>query len=193
MKQELIPQNQIKYQNNNYITTSRLAKLCGVSRFTIINWVKQNRIKSISTAGGHRRIPFSEVISCLETLHRKDESSPVKLFGYCWEFADLTDHNGKCRNCLINKRNAPYCFLLVREFGKDSIGCNGDCLTCGYFEKFFNKQEQADKPNKAECTDMDKQADKAKKNFLFSCSYNVGLGMRWIKRRIVDFMWFMDI
>jgi len=192
MEQELIPQDQIKSQGN-YITTSRLAKLCGVSRFTIINWVKQNRIKSIRTAGGHRRIPFSEAISCLETLHKKEKSSPVKLFGYCWEVADLTGCNEKCRDCLINKRNISCCFLLVREFGKDAIGCEGDCLNCSYFDKFFNKLKQADKPSIAECIDTDKQTIKAKKNFLFSCSYNLGLSMRWLKRRFVDFMWFMNI
>lgn len=53
----------------DYLTTTELARICGVSRFTIINWVKKGKIKSFETIGGHRRIAFSEVILFLEALH----------------------------------------------------------------------------------------------------------------------------
>ncbi len=34
---------------SGYMTTTKLASLCGVSRFTIINWIKRGRIKAIRT------------------------------------------------------------------------------------------------------------------------------------------------
>ena len=111
-----MPQEKINSQTN-YITTSRLAKLCGVSRFTIINWVKQEKITSIKTAGGHRRIPISEVITCLENFQKDERNSPAYIFKHCWDSAGSEGRNGKCRNCLINKRNITQCFVLVREVG----------------------------------------------------------------------------
>ena len=43
--------------NEDYFTTTKLADLCGVTRFTVINWVKAGKLKAVSTMGGHRRIP----------------------------------------------------------------------------------------------------------------------------------------
>jgi len=30
--------------------------------------------------------------------------------------------------------------VVVRQFGKEVIHCEGDCLSCGYFEKFLGSQ-----------------------------------------------------
>ena len=51
-----------------YLTTTQLAKLCGVSRFSIINWVNQGKISAAKTMGGHYRIPVAEGRSFLETF-----------------------------------------------------------------------------------------------------------------------------
>jgi excisionase family DNA binding protein len=65
-------------QRNGYLTTTEFAKLCGVSRFTIINWAKQGRIKTIKTAGGHYRIPETEAINLLRTENKRNKD---KSFG----------------------------------------------------------------------------------------------------------------
>ena len=71
-------------QRSGYLTTTEFAKLFGVSRFTIINWAKRGRIKSIRTAGRHYRIPASEALSLLRTFEEKKE----------------TRSDEECRNCL---------------------------------------------------------------------------------------------
>ncbi|HIJ52772.1 MAG TPA: excisionase family DNA-binding protein [Planctomycetes bacterium] len=71
-------------QRSGYLTTTEFAKLFGVSRFTIINWAKRGRIKSIRTAGRHYRIPASEALSLLRTFEEKKETSSDE----------------ECRNCL---------------------------------------------------------------------------------------------
>ena len=53
---------------NEYITTTELAALCGVSRFTIINWTEQGVISCVKTVGGHRRILRSEALNVIESL-----------------------------------------------------------------------------------------------------------------------------
>jgi excisionase family DNA binding protein len=65
---------------NGYMTTTELSKLCGVSRFTIINWIKQGKIKVIKTVGNHYRIPESEAISLLDDIdENKKPSKNVSL------------------------------------------------------------------------------------------------------------------
>jgi len=202
MMEEITPKYQIK-SHNSYITTSELAKFCGVSRFTVINWVNQGKIKTIKTAGGHRRIPFSEVLFFLETLHIDKEKKSVlsEPLAHCWEYVEKTRCEKKCRNCLIYKRNIDYCFLVVRQFGKEMIRCQGNCLDCDYFNEFFNKRMKAGKwsdkktnlslgsqsmANEVKDIDMSKEIIEEKKNFLYSFSHNLGLGMRGLKKRIVN-------
>ncbi|MBF0503622.1 MAG: helix-turn-helix domain-containing protein [Candidatus Omnitrophica bacterium] len=49
-----------------YFTTSQAAKALHVTRFTILNWIKQGKIKAASTFGGHHRIPESCITSLLK-------------------------------------------------------------------------------------------------------------------------------
>ncbi len=58
---------------SGYMTTTELSRLCGVSRFTIINWIKRGKIKVIRTVGNHYRIPESEAVSLLDTIEEKQD------------------------------------------------------------------------------------------------------------------------
>ncbi len=66
-------------QRNGYLTTTEFAKLCGVSRFTIINWAKQGRIKTIKTVGGHYRIPEMEALNLLKTYNQRNKDRSFDL------------------------------------------------------------------------------------------------------------------
>jgi len=131
-----------------YLTTTELAKFCGVSRFTILSWIDKGKISTIRTVGGKHRIPVSEAISFLETLQRKSSPKEKKVttsgaLGHCWEYLQKTNCERECKNCLIYGREIDYCFVVVRQFGKGVIRCMGDCLSCGYFEKFFGSQSKS--------------------------------------------------
>ena len=98
MSKEAILRDQIIPQETQHLSTSQLAKLCGVSRFSIINWVHQGKIKTINTVGGHSRISLPEAISFLEDLHldkeKKGKVSEALL--HCWEHAENTRCKTKC-------------------------------------------------------------------------------------------------
>jgi excisionase family DNA binding protein len=107
-------------KRSGYMTTTELAKLCGVSRFTIINWVKQGRIKVIRTAGRHCRIPVSEALSLLRTFGKKKKSSYTELKKPCRQQVLTTKSDEECGNCLTSnekikqvkakKKNVLYAF-----------------------------------------------------------------------------------
>lgn len=91
-------------QRNGYLTTTEFARLCGVSRFTIINWAKQGRIKTIKTAGGHYRIPEAEALQLLRTnaQKNKDESFGLEENGRTRRKKAVGDEES--RRCLTDEQ-----------------------------------------------------------------------------------------
>jgi len=178
--------NKIKLEKD-YLSTTELAKLCGVSRFTIINWTNQGKINAFRTIGGKYRIPVTEAISFLENLHRQishknmNDLAPDAL-GHCWEYPRKTNCDNRCKNCLIHGREVDYCFVVVRQFGKGVIRCKGDCLNCEYFSEFFgfySKGPQAEEPP----DESSKKAVTAKKTFMYNFVYGIGRGVHGLKRK----------
>ncbi|HPW45527.1 MAG TPA: helix-turn-helix domain-containing protein [bacterium] len=49
------------------LSTNQVAQLCGVHRTTIINWVKEGKLRAYVTAGGHRRILPEEMVRFVES------------------------------------------------------------------------------------------------------------------------------
>ncbi len=93
-------------RRSGYLTTTELARLCGVSRFTIINWTKQGRIKATRTVGRHYRIPVSEALSLLRTFEEKKKSSSSDLKEPCRQQVPTTNGDEERRNCLTsNEKN----------------------------------------------------------------------------------------
>jgi len=55
------------------------AQLTGVSYPTLKQWIYKGKIKSVKTAGGHHRIPRSEIDRIVGTDKRKTRKKPVGL------------------------------------------------------------------------------------------------------------------
>ena len=167
-----------------YLTTTELAKFCGVSRFTILSWIDKGKISTIRTVGGKHRIPVSEAISFLETLQRKSSPKEKKVttsgaLGHCWEYLQKTNCERECKNCLIYGREIDYCFVVVRQFGKGVIRCMGDCLSCGYFEKFFGSHSKLTELDTSNGKSV--EIDTKKKNFFDNFISDVAQGNDGIK------------
>jgi len=175
----------------DYLTTTELARFCGVSRFTIINWTNRGKIKAIRTAGGHYRIPVSEAVSFLDVFHKDKNGVASGSLGRCWEYLQKTNCHKECSNCLIYRRETDYCFEVARQFGKGVIRCTGECLDCGYFQEFFSfhseraqLKETCDKRSKK--ATKSKEATTEKKNLLYSVVYGAGRGVHQMKKRAVS-------
>ena len=177
---EVLTDGKTKSQKN-YLTTTELARTCGVSRFSIINWINQGKIRAFRTVGRQYRIPASEAISFFETFHKVKNTTASGLLVRCWEYLQKTNCDKECRNCLIYERRIDYCFVVVRQFGKEVIRCKGDCLNCDYFNEIFNKSKKIEKPSDGKIDII-----KEKKDFLYHFGYNVGYSVQGLKERIKD-------
>lgn len=187
MKNQAIANDKTKHREE-YLTTTELARLCGVSRFTIINWINRGKIRTVRTVGRHYRIPVPEAVSFLETLHpetlhKKKRHAASGSSVHCWECLQKTNCDKECRNCLIHGKETDYCFVAVRQFHKGAVRCKGDCLNCGYFEEFFgldSKEMQLEEsPDK-----RSKEAATEKRNLLYNFVYGAGRGASELKGKV---------
>ena len=181
---ETVTKNKINLRKD-CLTTTELAKLCGVSRFTIINWVNRDKIRTMKTVGGHCRIPISEAISFYEAFHKENSGAASESLCHCWEYPQKTNSEKECESCLLYKSRINYCFVVVREFGKEVIHCKGDCLNCDYFEEFFSSYSKSEQLNEVH-EDKGEKVAKDKKSFLYSFAYGVGRGIQEVKEKVTD-------
>ncbi|MFC1676653.1 helix-turn-helix domain-containing protein [Planctomycetota bacterium] len=184
MLKEAIVKNKISLRKD-YLTTTELAKLCGVSRFTIINWVNRGKIGTIKTIGGHCRIPVSEAISFYESFYKKKTGDISESLCHCWEYPQKANCDKECKNCLLYKSRINYCFVVVREFGKKVVHCEGDCLSCDYFEEFFSSYSKIEQANEAH-EDKGEKIAKDKKSFLYNFVYGFGRSVQGVKEKVTD-------
>ena len=184
MRKKAMAGNKTK-SRKDYLTTTELARLCGVSRFTIVNWVNQGKIRAIRTVGKHYRIPLSEAISLFEAFRNEKNGVASGSLGHCWEYVQKASCDKKCGDCLIYGRKINHCFVVVQQFGKEVIHCKGDCLNCGYFKEFFSiysKTEQLEEP----CDKKSEEATREKRDFLYYFVYGVGRGVHEVKETVVN-------
>ena len=128
--------------DDQYLTTTQAAEILKVSRFSVLNWVKQGKLRAIATAGRHQRIPKKSITDFLRKKGMNNgssisaESEDVQV--RCWESKEVkASGRHHCAGCLVFKQKANRCFLTVKAFGNDKVHCNMDCLKCAYFAKHF--------------------------------------------------------
>jgi len=67
------------YPGEKFLRTSDVAKMLHVSPKTVSRWAKEGRIPHLSTLGGHRRFPATEIERLMDELsgHKEGTSSQV--------------------------------------------------------------------------------------------------------------------
>ena len=130
--------------SDEFIPTTEAAELCRVTRFTIRNWILENKLKASQTAGGHHRIRRADLLKFMKDvgIQPATASPKSKAFLHCWEYLNLTSADSeKCKSCLVFKEQANRCFLTVRQFGPEKVSCCKDCSECEYMAAYFPEEQ----------------------------------------------------
>ncbi|OIO39730.1 MAG: hypothetical protein AUJ71_00045 [Candidatus Omnitrophica bacterium CG1_02_49_16] len=53
---------------NQYFSTSEAAKICQVTPGSVIRWIKEGKLETAVTAGGHRRIPAASLLNLVKRM-----------------------------------------------------------------------------------------------------------------------------
>jgi excisionase family DNA binding protein len=127
-----------------FLTTSETAKLFGVTRFTILNWIRGKKLKAAQTVGRRNRILKTDLLRfmnqhCIASLNLPEQ---FKEFVNCWDYARFNHLSGhECKQCLVFKEKMNRCFLTVHEFGHGKVRCGQDCSDCSYLDVFFPEKK----------------------------------------------------
>lgn len=130
------------------LTTGQAAKLCSVTRDTVLKWIKRGGLSPARTAGGHYRIAPKELERFLPALARRRDKAAAEMpnaesaaHSRCWEYLSGGgggDPRVACRNCLAYQVEARWCFRLKRldSLNFARCGCGPeDCGDCPYYRQ----------------------------------------------------------
>lgn len=129
-----------------YFTTNDIAKICSVTRQTVINWIKMGRLKAVVTPGGHRRVMREELVSFMERngldlllLEQFEENSKSQV-PHCWEYFSTgfprKTSKHSCSKCLVMQSKALRCYLLKQKTVQEADTCKTSCESCAYLRKY---------------------------------------------------------
>jgi excisionase family DNA binding protein len=135
-----------------YYSTVDVAKLCSVTRFSVINWAKQRILKSTKTPGGHRRIHRADLISFIKTYKigidavKSEKLISQSDFLRCWEFHKSPAMNGvhNCKLCVVFLSDTKKCYTLREHVAHQKVFCQTSCLSCEYYKKIHLDQEDCE-------------------------------------------------
>lgn len=169
----------------SYLSTGKASALLSVTSDTILKWIKQGKLPTVRTVGGHHRIPKEAVSALLNPVEKGpsfSHSSPEKRLVHCWEFFA---ENGKtrpgCQSCLVLRAQALKCFEmnhLSKNMGFNGGTCASSCENCAYFHfhqgRPFKVLVVTDNPTCRE--NLTRQAGSQNIQFQFvSCEYESSL------------------
>jgi excisionase family DNA binding protein len=136
---------------DSWLTTGGVARLCSVKADTVQKWIRRGRITAQRTAGGHYRIPLSDIEPFLT------RSSEVRWFSpppnecrpqplRCWEY--LSDNGAvhdSCTKCVVYRVRAAWCFEVLGtgpESGHSRQFCRNQdsCQDCAYYQRVHGKR-----------------------------------------------------
>ena len=126
-----------------YYSTVEAAKICNVTRFSIINWTDKGLMRTRKTPGGHRRIYHEDLRAFIKTygigLDSIKDSKFIDQADYlrCWEFHRNAKRgeSHKCKKCVVFLSGTKKCYTLRKELGHQKIFCKTSCTHCKYHKK----------------------------------------------------------
>ncbi len=131
----------------DYFTTNEIAKICRVTRQTVINWIKSGRLQAQITPGRHRRIMREALITFLEnagldlSIVEDYEEEVQKRLPYCWEYYAIgfsgRNSSHRCEGCLVKRVKALHCYLLADKIDIADEFCQTSCEECRYYHRYI--------------------------------------------------------
>ncbi len=127
-----------------YYSTADAAKICGVTRFSVINWTNKGILKTTKTPGGHRRICRADLGAFIKTydigvtaFSDKELTNSGLDYFRCWEFYRSSSKDGvhNCKQCVVYLSDTRKCYTLRGHMRHQKMFCKTSCTTCEYRKK----------------------------------------------------------
>ncbi|MBF0486017.1 MAG: helix-turn-helix domain-containing protein [Candidatus Omnitrophica bacterium] len=127
-----------------YFSTVEAAKICSVTRFSVINWTNKGILKTTKTPGGHRRIHRADLVAFIKTykiglnaFKSEELVGSGSDFLRCWEYHQSSRKKGvhNCKLCVVFLSDTKKCYTLRAHVSHQKIFCKTSCVACEYYKK----------------------------------------------------------
>jgi excisionase family DNA binding protein len=126
-----------------FLTSGQAAKLCSVTRDTILKWIKQGKFPARRTAGGHYRIRRRDIQHLMVARGNPSVNEEGRLegrsFQYCWEYNSGSQESlHKCKECVVYRARAFRCYEVIKlggDIGHAMQFCSKTCDECDYYNQ----------------------------------------------------------
>lgn len=120
-----------------FLSVGKVARMCGVSNRTVLNWIAQGRIEAHALPSGHFRVHVDEVRVFMQSnemeLPSKISEASALRDTLCWVRRDLTEGHA-CHRCQVLVTQSLHCFMARRLLGDAAVGCPEPCGSCRYLK-----------------------------------------------------------
>jgi excisionase family DNA binding protein len=120
-----------------FLSVGKVARMCGVSNRTVLNWIAQGRIEAHALPSGHFRVHVDEVRTFMQSnemeLPSRISEATALRDTLCWARRDLTEGHA-CQRCLVLATQSLHCFVARRLLGEGAVGCGEPCSSCRYLK-----------------------------------------------------------
>jgi excisionase family DNA binding protein len=120
-----------------FLSVGKVARMCGVSNRTVLNWIGQGKIEAHALPSGHFRVHVDEVRSFMQAndmvLPARISEAAALRETLCWVRRDLTGQHD-CARCEVLASQAWHCFVARARLGDAAVGCDSPCASCKYFK-----------------------------------------------------------
>jgi excisionase family DNA binding protein len=120
-----------------FLSVGKVARMCGVSNRTVLNWIGQGKIEAHALPSGHFRVHVDEVRSFMQAndmvLPARISEAAALRETLCWVRRDLTGMHD-CARCEVLASQAWHCFVARARLGDAAVGCDSACASCKYFK-----------------------------------------------------------
>jgi len=120
-----------------FLSVGKVARMCGVSNRTVLNWIGQGKIEAHALPSGHFRVHVDEVRSFMQA---NDMELPARISEaaalqdtLCWARRDLTKGHD-CSRCQVLASQSWHCFVARARHGDAAVGCDSSCSSCRYYK-----------------------------------------------------------
>jgi len=129
-------------EDEKMLSVPETAALCGVTRSTINNWIKDKKLYA-TRSGRNYAVLAKEVLIFLKStgreipseLERDDLNGPLfKNFQYCWDYPKNTEHEEGCKSCVVSDKKLDVCFTAR---GSSELACTVECCECRYYQEIY--------------------------------------------------------
>jgi len=138
-----IVQNVYFIEMKHYISTSEAAKIAGVGVSSIKRWVDEERVQSIRTPGGHRRVEKRDFVRFLQKGESSENESQKSQTGSLWADRILTlDVFGLQAELLRSRGQLGTWFNVMNEVGSGvrEVGIQWSSGTIGVAEEHISSE-----------------------------------------------------